>query len=306
MFNSINSKGINAHINITIISEESTSTIVSTSEDDSLISVTSYQAYLVSFVTNAPTSLAPIETSLLNFPPSITNDPLVLEGWYFGANFTSVVNFPYRVTAPITIYAKWIEGTPGFNFQINSKSNGYIVTSYGGNASQVAVPASYQGLPVVEVGRELFYENGSITLVSLPSTITAIRFAAFKNATALTSIVLPNSLTTIDGDAFSGALNLSSVTFSSSLTYIGTNAFENTKLAKITLPSVINEIGARAFADIPTLTEVVINSGNPPLIYPSSFENASSNLVFKVPTAAVNSYKTNENWQAFANQIVGF
>ncbi len=267
------------------------------------IPTTSHPAFIVSFVTNATATLDPVTTSYLEFPPSVTNDPLVLEGWYLDAAFTQVVTFPYRVTSNVTLYAKWITGTSGFNYIINSQSNGYIVDSYAGNAIQVVIPASHQGLPVVELGAYLFYENGSLIQVTIPSTVQLIGYAAFKHATSLTSISIPNSVTHIDSDAFSGAANLSTMTLSNSLQVIGNNAFEGTKITTITLPSTLSEIHARAFADNPLLQTVNLNGLTPPLRFPSSFENCHANLRYKVLSSALNTYQTNEYWQAYSSII---
>lgn len=275
----------------------------SATSSSSMASSISLPSYTVTFVTNATTTLNPVNTSVLEVPPVVSNDPYVLEGWYLDASFSQIVTFPYFVTAPVTLYAKWIEGSVGFNYRINASSTGYIVDAYGGNETSVAIPISYQGLPVVELGDYLFYENGSIVSVSLPSTLKIIGFAAFKNATSITAIVIPNSVTSIASDAFSGATNLTNVSFSSSLLSIGNNAFEGTKLSNVLLPASLTEIQVRAFADIPSLQTVTLLAMTPPLRFDSSFENTHTNLQFKVPSQSLNSYLQSAYWAAYASRI---
>lgn len=291
------------------MNESSTSTALSetgsqSSNPSSSLSSVSLPSFTVTFVTNATATLNPITTSVIDFPPAVSNDPYMLEGWYLDASFTQVVVFPYTVTAPVTFYAKWIEGTPGINFQINASLNGYIAESYGGNATQIAIPSSYQGLPVVELGAYLFYDNGAITSVSLPSTLKTVGYAAFKNAIGLTSIVLPNSVTHLASDAFAGATNLTTISFSTSLSVIGNNAFENTKLSSIQLPASLTEINARSFANNALLQSVTLLGTNPPIRFPSSFENCHSALRFHVPSQALATYQSDASWAAYSSIIV--
>lgn len=289
------------------IGEQSANTSVTTAtsigESATSEIVTSYQSFTVNFVTNSSNQLDPINTSLINFPPSISNDPLVLEGWYLDAEFTQVVTFPFRVLGPTTLYAKWIEGTTGFNFQINHDSTGYIVESYAGNASQVVIPVSHQGLPVLELGAYLFYENASLTSISISSSVKTIAYAAFKKTSNLIEVTIPNSVTTIANDAFSGASKLSSVTFSNTLKMIGANAFEKTALTSATLPSSLEEIGARAFAEASLLNTVNLLALTPPLRYPTSFENTGNSLKYYVPSVALATYKSHASWSAYSSQI---
>lgn len=291
----------------TILSETSSGlseTSSQSSNPSSSASSVSFPSFTVTFVTNATATLSPVTTSVIDFPPAVSNDPYMLEGWYLDAGLTQVVVFPYTVTAAVTLYAKWIEGTPGINFQINASSNGYIAESYGGNATQIAIPASYQGLPVVELGAYLFYDNGAITSVGLPSTLKTIGYGAFKNAVGLTSIVLPNSVTDLASDAFAGATNLATISFSTSLFVIGNNAFENTKLSNIQLPASLTEINARSFANNALLQSVTLLGTNPPLRFPSSFENCHSALRFRVPSQALATYQADSSWSAFSSIII--
>jgi hypothetical protein len=264
----------------------------------------SYQTYTVTFVTNADVQLDPVITSIIETMPTLENGSLTLEGWYFDAEITQPVNFPLFVDRDMTLYAKWIDATPGFVFKPTLDGQGYYVESYTGNATSIAIQSTYNGKPVLELGEYLFYNNGALLSIALPSQLRTIAMAAFKNATQLSNIVIPNSVIEIKADAFSGAVSLSSITMSTSIATIGNNAFENLpNLTTIDLPASLLELRARAFGDATNLTQVKIRATTPPLRFANSFENTPANLQYLVPAAVVSIYKNNEYWIDFSNQI---
>ena len=75
-----------------------------------------------------------------------------------------------------------------FTFALNADGNGYVVTGYTGSQAQVKVPDWYNQKPVTAIGDGAFQGKSFITSVSLPSTITVIGAAAFKNCTGLSSL----------------------------------------------------------------------------------------------------------------------
>lgn len=75
-----------------------------------------------------------------------------------------------------------------FTFALNAAGDGYVVTGYTGSDSAVKVPDWYNQKPVTEIGKNAFQGNTAITNVSLPSTITRIGEAAFKNCTRLSTV----------------------------------------------------------------------------------------------------------------------
>lgn len=75
-----------------------------------------------------------------------------------------------------------------FTFALNTAGDGYVVTGYTGSDAAVKVPDWYNQKPVTEIGKSAFQGNTAITDVSLPSTITRIGEAAFKNCTRLSTV----------------------------------------------------------------------------------------------------------------------
>lgn len=94
-----------------------------------------------------------------------------------------------------------------FSFELQEDGKGYAVSAYNGQDASVTVPDWYNNLPVTAIGDGAFQDNTAIQEVALPSTITVIGVAAFKNCTALSAMTSyeaaaePPVLTRIPGDA---------------------------------------------------------------------------------------------------------
>lgn len=136
------------------------------------------------------------------------------------------------------------------------------VASYSGSETNVVIPSSYSTVvvdgetlyiegddyTVRSVGSRAFYQNTTITAVTLPSTITSIGSSAFYECSNLQSINFPSNLTTIGSSAFNGCSSLQEINLPSRLTSIGTGAFyECSSLQSLTLPSRLTTIGQSAF-----------------------------------------------------------
>ena len=104
------------------------------------------------------------------------------------------------------------------------------------------------GLKYVEFHDQWEYElkgfefNGCTALESakLPSTITIIPKALFRDCSSLTSVVIPSGVTKIDGEltrsdrgAFVGCTSLKTITIPASMTFIGAYAFASSGLESI-------------------------------------------------------------------------
>ena len=132
-----------------------------------------------------------------------------------------------------------------FNFVV---SNGNItITGYVGPTTDLTIPASIHGWPVIAIGNGALRERANrLTSVTIPNSVTSIGANAFQN-NHITSVTISNSVTSIGAYAFQNN-RLTSVTIPNSVTSIGANAFHNNRLTSVTIPNSVTTIGAGAFA----------------------------------------------------------
>lgn len=122
--------------------------------------------------------------------------------------------------------------------------SGTVVTGYTGDATGLVIPEG-----VTEIGESAFYENETLTEVSLPSTLKSIDDWAFYGNTALFSVEFaqPSELAEIGKYAFYECVALESIDLPMSVTNIGEEAFrECGSLESVSMPGV-TDIGVRAF-----------------------------------------------------------
>lgn len=96
--------------------------------------------------------------------------------------------------------------------------------------------------------------------VTLPPNLQNIEERLFKNCSSLKHIVLPAAITHIEREAFLGCSALTQVTFPDSVTHIGYAAFENSGLLSVTIPTAVQTIGDRVFANCTKLRSVVFKN----------------------------------------------
>lgn len=173
-----------------------------------------------------------------------------------------------------------LEYATHLNFKLNVDNQTYSVA---GNKKcedrYVAIPSTYEGLPVVSIEEGAFYGNKSIMSVIIPNSVTSIgerAFAdsschrvslpdslrkignkAFKDARQLESIVIPDSVQVLGEDIFANCASLRSVTMLNSVTTIGECAFRECRsLEKITIPDSLQTVHIDAFAYCTSLKDV--------------------------------------------------
>lgn len=90
---------------------------------------------------------------------------------------------------------------------------------------------------------------------TIPNNVTIIAADAFWGHGSLTSVTLPSTLTTIQGRAFSYT-SISSITIPASVTTIENHVFSGTALTSVTIPATVTTLGAGAFMSCEQLTSV--------------------------------------------------
>ena len=130
----------------------------------------------------------------------------------------------------------------------------------------------------------LAFRGALITSLTLPPSLTTIRYAGFYELPYIQSLVIPNSVTLIENQAFeqgqytsltlgSGVTEIgpqvfyrnygariNSITFGAGLTSIGYAAFQNFGVDRLTIPEGVTTIASRAFDAISSTVLVLPNS----------------------------------------------
>ena len=180
-------------------------------------------------------------------------------------------------------------------YSLSDKGTVYTVKGIGTVTSkEIDVPATFNGLPVVEIGIKAFENNVNITKVTLHEPLSTINNLAFTGCTALESIDLPDGLQYIGMRAFSGTalktlsipdsvynvsgsivdncVNLEYIKLPNGINHIYSRFFYNTpKFKSVTLPESVSFIGAEAF--VGSGIESIKIPKNVRCIYESAFEN---------------------------------
>ena len=156
------------------------------------------------------------------------------------------------------------------------------------DVTDVVIPSSYNGKPVVEIRDYAFRDCTSLTSITIPNSVTSIGEWAFYNCTSLTSITIPNSVTLIGEGAFYNCLalkyteydnayylgnsenpylvligakdqNITSCQIHNDTRILSDHAFSNCKsLTSVTIGNSVKTIGDWAFYGCTSLTSVTI------------------------------------------------
>ena len=113
-----------------------------------------------------------------------------------------------------------------------SELNGLvIIEGYTGTDSVLEIPSDINGKAVTEIGAEAFEGNDTITEVTIPSGVRAIRKDAFNYCKALEKVNLTEGLTEIHS-AFN-ATRIQSITIPSTVKYLSEDAFKTGAISEI-------------------------------------------------------------------------
>lgn len=164
---------------------------------------------------------------------------------------------------------------------------------------------------------------GSLTEISLPSTLTTLGDYAFYNQNKVTKLTIADGLTTIGRYAFYYCSGLTDITWPSTLKTIGNYAFRDCDaLTKVELPEGLTTLNSNAFRHCDNLEEVILPSSlqsvNNPFYYCNKLTkmtckaiaapNANNTNIMggneaqctlTVPNLSVNMYKQTPYWNAF-------
>ncbi len=149
----------------------------------------------------------------------------------------------------------------GFYYVINNK-NQAIITSYGEDSTNIAIPSTLGGYPVKMIYYNAFSSLNELQSVTIPQGVEVIGSGAFSDCSSLKTVNIPSSVKTIDTMAFAMNTSLTSITIPNSVTKLGSGVlFLNTSLTSATLPSSLTSIPSSTFAGCKSLKSINLPSG---------------------------------------------
>ena len=212
--------------------------------------------------------------------------------------------------------------------------------------STVTIPptVSYGGknYTVTAIASDAFYQNQTITEITISEGITSIGNNTFGRCFALTTVNIPASLTQMGDFVFNKCTALTAInvasgntaycsengvlfnkekttllcypagkpetdyTIPSSVTVIGVNAFSNcVALTTLTIPAGVTTIESYAFYDCPGFTKMTVLATVPPTIADEDvFYNVNFDIPVYVPAASLAAYQAAAVWKEFNLQAI--
>ena len=124
-----------------------------------------------------------------------------------------------------------------FEFKLSDDGTFITLTRYNGNAKNLVIPETIQGMPVEVIGEYFagYDGNNKIKSVVIPSSVKVIEPAAFIDCESLEKVTLPEGLLCLGANAFTETA-LTSITFPKSLEYLAEAFYECDNLAEINIP----------------------------------------------------------------------
>ena len=90
-----------------------------------------------------------------------------------------------------------------FGFKYKEENDEISIISYSGSSLDLIIPASIKGKPVTSICDNAF-DGSNIRSVSIPDTVRAIGWFAFRNCTSLSKAIISKNVELIGYEAFSG------------------------------------------------------------------------------------------------------
>ncbi len=129
------------------------------------------------------------------------------------------------------------------------------ITAYNGKDAVVTVPDAFMGLSVKSIGEYAFFENETLTKITLPDSLIVIGKSAFQDCSSLTEVVLGSNLEHISQAAFRDSA-LEKINLPDSVAEIERYAFYRTQLTEIKLPSSLSSVQKYVFYGCERLSKV--------------------------------------------------
>lgn len=155
------------------------------------------------------------------------------------------------------------EGLAYILSEVSEGQSAYFVNGMGDcKDTQLIIPATYEGLPVLGISPRAFIEVKTLTYVHLPEGATTIGEWAFQGCSKLRRVEIPSSVQHIGREAFDDCLRLTEAVIPEGITSLNEGTFQNcVNLTAITLPGTLTEIHSSALSGCRSLAEITIPTG---------------------------------------------
>lgn len=161
-----------------------------------------------------------------------------------------------KVVADITYTAKF-KGDEALldNYVFVDKGEGYALVHYLGNESEVKIPAQYHEKPVISIEQWAFFDNQTMTSVTIPNSVTEINADAFNECKSLKNVILGNNVKSLGFGAFQGCIALESINLPEGLTDLNMATFAGCEsLTSLSVPNSIESFGGFMFMGVNVMT----------------------------------------------------
>ena len=187
------------------------------------------------------------------------------ESAFFGTNNMKV--FFTADELPENVQIDWDKGVAGYflgavdyvvtnKWEYSVRSDGTIaLVAYKGTDTELTI-GEVDGYTVSRIGTRCFYDNNTLTAITLSSNITEIDNYAFYGCNALMGVDIPFSVKRIGKYAFADSNAIVMLSEDSLLNTIDSYAFSNNATTSLILPDSVTVIGDGAFygSDLTTLS----------------------------------------------------
>lgn len=119
--------------------------------------------------------------------------------------------------------------------ELNTQKNEYKIKEFIKASGDIALPQTYNGLPVTEIGNNAFEDCNDITSVTIPDGIKVIGTFAFRECANLERVVISDTVEKIHNQAFAECEKLNTVNIPKYVSYIGEMIFRQSGIAHLTV-----------------------------------------------------------------------
>ncbi len=172
-----------------------------------------------------------------------------------------------------------VHGTEGLTYSVvieRGQTVGYRLVSAPAGETDVVIPNSYLGLPVVAIGAGAFAESPA-ERIAIYADLEEIGENAFSRCRALAEICFPSSLERIGKDAFRDCSSLSELDLPDGVLSVGEGAFYGCSgLKKLSVGAGLSEVGESAFWNCHRLETISVSEKN-------AFFSGEGNCLTRLP-----------------------